>query len=301
MNKTPMVSVLMGAYNTRQSDLEVAMETILNQTFSDFEFVIINDGSTKQHVEDVILSFKDERIRYYKNETNIHIIASMNKGLKLCNGKYIARMDSDDFCDTTRLEKQVDFMEKHPEIGVLGTYFQRVFTGENRTFMPKLPKDIKLYQRYYRGCIANQTSMIRHSVLKENNIIYDKNCKFAEDHKMWADLSYVTDFAVLPEVLVYVRNHPDGVSLANYSIQCKLSKLINLDNTIRDFSNSSPYLYKILRKYVQNAPLTRQEFVDFKGFLSDVGDYLEQNITPPYNQGVKKHLLMGMNDFRVEL
>ena len=300
MNNEPMISVLMGVYNTRQSDLETSIETILNQTYSDFEFIIINDGSTN-NAEDVILSYKDDRIRYYKNETNMHIIASMNKGLKLCRGKYIARMDSDDFCDTTRLEKQVNFMESHPEIGVLGTYFQRVFTGENRTFMPLNPPDIKLYQRYVRGCIANQTSMIRHSVLTENNIIYDKNCKYAEDHKMWADLTYVTDFAVLPEVLVYVRNHPDGVSLANFAYQCKMSRLINLDNIIRDFSDSNKYLYGILKKFVQNTPLSRQEFVDFKDFLGDVGDYLEKQITPPFNQDVKSRLLRIMNDFKVEL
>ena len=102
----PIVSVLMSVYNARADELRQAIESILNQTYKNFEFIIINDGSTND-TEDVILSYEDKRIRYVKNEVNLKIIASLNKGLKLCRGKYIARLDADDYSAPTRLEKQV--------------------------------------------------------------------------------------------------------------------------------------------------------------------------------------------------
>lgn len=114
----PVVSVLMSVYNARPDELRQSIESILNQTFKDFEFIIINDGSTNE-TKEVILSYEDERIRYVENETNLKIITSLNKGLKLCRGKYIARLDSDDYSAPTRLEKQVKYMEEHPNVGGL--------------------------------------------------------------------------------------------------------------------------------------------------------------------------------------
>ena len=97
----------MAVYNGEKYLCE-AIESMLNQTYTNFEFLIINDGSTDT-TEEIILSYKDERIRYIKNEQNLKLIASLNKGLVLANGKYIARMDADDISMLERLEKQVDF------------------------------------------------------------------------------------------------------------------------------------------------------------------------------------------------
>ena len=119
----PRVSVLMSVYNTEEDFLRDAIKSILNQTFTDFEFLIINDGS-KNNAEEVILSFNDDRIKYILNEKNLGLIDSLNKGLSLAQGEYIARFDSDDISSNKRLEKQVEFMDKNPNVGLLGTQYE---------------------------------------------------------------------------------------------------------------------------------------------------------------------------------
>ncbi len=105
--------------------LKEAIESILNQTFTDFEFLIINDGSIDKS-EKVIKSYSDKRIRYYKNSKNLGLAASLNKGVGLSKAKYLARMDGDDVSYPNRLEKQVNFMDVNPEIDVCGTWVKHL-------------------------------------------------------------------------------------------------------------------------------------------------------------------------------
>ena len=285
----PIVSVLMSVYNARADELRQAIESILNQTYKNFEFIIINDGSTND-TEDVILSYEDKRIRYVKNEVNLKIIASLNKGLKLCRGKYIARLDADDYSAPTRLEKQVQYMEEHPNVGGLGTFFKRLHTGEEIQ-LPTEPEDVNLLSRYVRGCISNPSGMIRRSVLVENNLEYDKNCLHAEDFKFWADMTYYCDLAVIPEVLTFIRSHEDGVSRSNKAWQDKMVAIVLLDNMIRDFECDKNYMYSILTKYVKSVPLTRKEFEDFKSHLENVITYVAIRVNFPHNFIVKPYIL----------
>ena len=285
----PIVSVLMSVYNARADELRQAIESILNQTYKNFEFIIINDGSTND-TEDVILSYQNKRIRYVKNEVNLKIIASLNKGLKLCRGKYIARLDADDYSAPTRLEKQVQYMEEHPNVGGLGTFFKRLHTGEEIQ-LPTEPEDVNLLSRYVRGCISNPSGMIRRSVLVENNLEYDKNCLHAEDFKFWADLTYYCDLAVIPEVLTFIRSHEDGVSRSNKAWQDKMVAIVLLDNMIRDFECDKNYMYSILTKYVKSVPLTRKEFEDFKSHLENVITYVALRVNFPHNFIVKPYIL----------
>ena len=132
----PLVTVLMPVYNGEKY-LKEAIESILNQTFKDFEFLIINDGSTDNSVK-IIQSFNDLRIRLIHNESNIGLIKTLNKGLKLSNGKYIARMDCDDVSLPKRLSVQINFMEKHPEIGVCGSWVKII--GLEQKFINKYPQ-----------------------------------------------------------------------------------------------------------------------------------------------------------------
>ena len=165
----PKVSVLMSVYNTEENFLREAIKSILNQTYKDFEFLIINDGSTKNNTEQVILSFKDDRIRYIPNERNMGIIASCNKGFDLANGEYIARFDSDDIALPQRLEKEVEFLDKNPDYGLVGSYFE--------TFPKKrIVKGFTDYKKVREALLVNSnqfgqsTVMIRTSVLNSNNI-----------------------------------------------------------------------------------------------------------------------------------
>lgn len=293
----PLVSVLMSVYNARSEELRQSIDSILNQTFGNFEFIIINDGSTND-TEKVIQSYSDARIRYYKNETNLKIITSLNNGLKLCRGKYIARLDSDDYSGLTRLEKQVDYMEKHPNVGGLGTFFKRLHTGEEIK-LPTEPADVNILSKYVRGCISNPSGMIRKSVLDKNNLIYDKNCLHAEDFKLWADISYHADLAVVPEVLTFIRSHEDGVSRSNAQYQAKMVTLVLLDNMIRDFECDKKYLYSIFVKYIKGLAVTQKEFNDIKQHILFVANYVINKVSPEYKNIVLPHAFGLLNRFFV--
>ena len=112
----PKVSVLTPIYNTEPEHLRQAIESILNQTFTDFEFIILNDSPWNTEIEDIVLAYKDARIKYVKNDKNIGISKSRNKLLSLASGEYLAIFDHDDISLPTRLEKQVDFLDKNYKI-----------------------------------------------------------------------------------------------------------------------------------------------------------------------------------------
>ena len=116
----PKISVIMSIYNTRREYIIRAVDSILKQTFDDFEFIIVNDGS-EDFVRETIQTFSDKRIKYLENGKNIGLVRSLNRALELSSGEYIARMDSDDISLPQRFERQVEYMDKNPHVGVLGT------------------------------------------------------------------------------------------------------------------------------------------------------------------------------------
>jgi glycosyltransferase involved in cell wall biosynthesis len=135
ISRTPKVTVLMPTYNGAKV-LREAIDSILTQTFGDFEFHILNDGSLDKSV-DIIRSYADGRIRLEHNEGHLGLISTLNRGLDLARGGFIARMDWDDTSFPTRLEKQVYFMQVHPELGVCGTWIE--VKGKNN-YLLKYPQ-----------------------------------------------------------------------------------------------------------------------------------------------------------------
>lgn len=296
MKSRSKISVLMPVYNTKSSELRTAIESVLNQTFSDFEFLIINDCSTND-AEDVILSYKDERIKYYKNETNLKLISTLNKGFDLCRGEYIARLDSDDYSAPDRLEKQLKYMEEHSDVGLLGTLFE--FVPQADAFEVNVD-DIPKCIRYLPGCLLHSSAMIRRSVLTENKIYYNKNCVHAEDFKMWSDLSRVSKVAVLPEILTFYRQSPDGICASNQQWQNKMLRIIALDNMIMDFDCNEKLMSSILIKYVKNSPVTQDEFTALKKFLEKVANTLILQVSNPYKIRIANYTESILNHFTVK-
>ena len=127
---TPRVSVLTPVYNTNIEHLRQCIDSILNQTFTDFEFIILNDSPENTELESEILSYTDKRIKYYKNDTNIGISQSRNRLLQLAHGEYLAIFDHDDISVPERLAHQVEFLDKNPEIGVVGGWLQNFESNE---------------------------------------------------------------------------------------------------------------------------------------------------------------------------
>ena len=207
-----LISVVLPAYNV-QDTIGESIDSILSQTFTDFELIIINDGS-QDNTEEVIHAYSDKRIRYYRNEKNEGLIYTLNRGLDLAQGKYIARMDADDVSLPTRFEKQVKVMEESPNIVVCGTQIIPfgVDTAKRFSlFLPEESEDLKNLL-FIQTCFAHPTVMVRRQVLIDNEVRYDADYPHAEDYKMWIDLSLLGEFYNIQEPLLKYRLSDGQVS-----------------------------------------------------------------------------------------
>ncbi|AIF50652.1 glycosyltransferase [Pelosinus sp. UFO1] len=198
----PKVSVIMPVYNA-EDYLSQAIESILGQTFTDFEFIIIDDGSTDNSLN-IIKTYNDSRIILIRNETNLKLIASLNKGMNLANGKYIARMDADDISLPERLARQVEFMDQHPNVAVCGTWVE-LFGECEQSFwhFPDNP-DVAKCVLLFGCCIAHPSAMLRRTIL-ETGLCYSDLYPHAEDYGFWVQIAKKFDITSLPQVLLKYR------------------------------------------------------------------------------------------------
>lgn len=209
----PLVSIVLPVYNG-ENYLAQAIESLLNQSLQDFELIVINDCST-DGTEEVIHSFADPRIVYAKNERNMHLIPTLNKGLSLAKGKYIARMDHDDIALPDRLKKQVEHLEKHPEIMALGTLIER-FSDDGQSYLPKLPiepNDLAVSMLFFNP-ISHPSAMFRSMPVKQHGLHYNADIFNAEDYALWWEMLRFGKIANLPEVLLKYREHPNQITVA---------------------------------------------------------------------------------------
>jgi glycosyltransferase involved in cell wall biosynthesis len=185
-NKQPVISVIMPVYNSERF-LKEAIESILNQSFEDFEFIIINDGSTDSS-EAIILKFNDPRIIYFKNNTNIGVIKTRNIGIDHARGKYIAKMDSDDISLLDRFAVQYDYLENNPACAVLTTNIQLIDEKGNEIGFWEDDLNTKTYEEISTylpklNCIAQPAVMAKTEVLKKYKYNINQHC--AEDWDLW--------------------------------------------------------------------------------------------------------------------
>ena len=238
--KDPLVSVVMPAYNTEKYISE-AIESILNQTFKDFEFIIIDDGSTDKTWE-IIQSYaeKDKRIIPVKNEKNLKISRTLNKGIAMSKGKYIARMDADDWSYPSRLEKQVEFMERNTDVVVSGGYIVVCDETLSPVYVRKYPvtdKSIRSKMFIYNP-FAHPSVMFRTFPIKEEKCVYDHNLHGAEDYDLYFRLGKRGKFANLNDVILKYRISDNSVSYKGHVRQGLLTLYIR-------FKAVTKYGYKI--------------------------------------------------------
>lgn len=229
------VSVLMPAYNASEH-IKEAIDSILEQTFIEFEFLIIDDGSTDSTV-DIIKQFDDPRIKLIRNEGNKGLIYSLNYGLELAQGKYIARMDADDIALNTRFEKQVSFLENNPDISILGTAFIFLDTAYE-IHHPNYNEEIRI-KLLDDGAFAHPTVMMRRDVINLNSIRYNADYKYIEDYQFWVEAAIKNvKMANLDEVLLKYRQHPQQVSHQRYKEQEETKQRIKLEYLSHYFGES---------------------------------------------------------------
>lgn len=200
----PAISVLMPVYNAAPF-LREAVDSILSQNMKDFEFIIIDDGSTDGS-PDIIRGYADPRIRFVSNEANIGLAKSLNKGVQLCQGRYIARMDADDVADIRRLHVQFEFMESNPLCVVCGTAVIVAGEGGAPWRLGKTDSEIRAWM-LFDSPIVHPSAFIRRCVLTENGICYDENFRNSQDYDLWYRLSRYGCLANIDVPLLQYRIH----------------------------------------------------------------------------------------------
>ena len=218
--KNPKVSVIMPVYNA-QKYLKDAIESILNQTFTNFEFLIINDGSNDKS-KTIIESYNDSRIRLLNNKENCGLAKVRNKGISEAKAEYIAWLDADDTSHPLRLEKQVKLLDNHPEIGICGTWVKTIGTKPSHIWRyPTNPEFIRC-RMLFDDPLATSSIMLRKKLLVKNNLNFDLDFPPAEDYDLWERLSYFCKITNIPKILTHYRLHENQTSKIN-ALQQKTS------------------------------------------------------------------------------
>ena len=178
------LTVLMTTYNETQEVVKIAIESILKQTYRNFNFLIIIDNPNNKKVVEIVDKFskQDARITYVINENNLGLPLALNKGIKMVNTQYLARMDADDIADPKRLEKEIDFLKKHSQIGLVGTNVQYIDVNGNclykRGRIPSKTKQIEKIMRYV-NVFNHPTFMGKTEIFKDFEY---RNLRYAQDY-----------------------------------------------------------------------------------------------------------------------
>ncbi|MCS4166212.1 MULTISPECIES: glycosyltransferase family 2 protein [Sphingobacterium] len=197
-----LVSVIIPCYNAEKY-VEEAVRSIMKQTYLDLEIIVIDDCSTDRTNEILqSLSLEDSRIVFLKNETNLKLIKTLNLGISISKGKFIARMDADDISEPARLGEQVDFLTKNLDYGVVGTFGNII--KENR-IIGKFVKPITDWEikreLYFDSPFIHPSVMVRREIMEN----YDANFYQVEDYVLWVKLSKKTKFYNIPKALINYR------------------------------------------------------------------------------------------------
>ena len=282
----PKISVIMPAYNSEKYIAE-AIESILSQTFTDFEFIIIDDGSTDRTVE-IISRYNDSRIRFYQNENNMGVAATLNRGLDLATGEYIARMDSDDISLPDRFKKQIEYLEKRKEVAVCGTDLELFGVKYGKFIHSTSPKTLKV-DLLFDSPLAHPSVMMRKSQLKDVGLYYDVSYNGIEDYELWYRISKKYEIANIDQCLLRYRVHPAQVT-QNYSekkkkllLNFKILQMSDLDLSSNDIGFNEFYNYCL-----DNSNLSAEIITNLFAFL----DSIEHN-----NKKIKIYDIKTLNSY----
>lgn len=210
--KEPSVSVVLAVFNGGEL-LRSSIESILRQSFQDFELLVVDDGSSDV-TPDILRSYNDPRLRVLTNEKNLGLTRSLNRGLNEARGEFVARQDADDLSAPDRLEKQVGFLRAHPEIALLGSSAWRMnpagkITGPND--MP-VTHDVIRWASIVDSPFLHTAVMFRRELVIQQFHGYDEQFAICQDYDLWTRIAAVHRVANLPERLVSMREHPSSMT-----------------------------------------------------------------------------------------
>jgi hypothetical protein len=209
----PRVSVVLAVHNGERY-LREAIDSILHQRFGDFEFLIVDDGSTDASGA-IVRSYSDARIRLLESPSNLGLTRSLNQALAAARGHYIARQDADDISEPDRLEQQVAFLDRHAHVALLGTSFRLI--DPNGTIVARVPlpvDDIDLRWEMFFSCpFVHGSVMWRHALVRDHVGAYNESFAYAQDNELWFRIASRFAVANLGAFLVRYRDHPNSMTM----------------------------------------------------------------------------------------
>ncbi len=208
----PRVTVLMAVYNGARHVAE-ALRSILGQTFEDFEFLVVNDGSTDE-TREIVQAHPDPRIRLIDNPCNLGLTRSLNRGLAAARGELIARQDADDISEPRRLARQVAFLDAHPDVALLGTWYRKI-AADGRLRHGRRPPcgwtELRWALLFYCPLVHSSVMFRRRAVLQRVGS-YDETFEYAQDYDLWQRVAAQLRAVNLAQPLVRLRIHPDSMT-----------------------------------------------------------------------------------------
>ncbi len=288
MKKSPVkVSVLTPLFDTDPVFLKEMIDSILNQTYKNFEFILLNDSPWNKNIRELVETYSDPRIIFIENKENIGISASRNELLKFSKGEYLAIFDHDDISCPNRLEKQVEFLDRNKDIGVVGCFTKRI-PEDVVTIYPIENLSIKC--ELLNSCAIPHTgAMIRKSILEENNLMWEEEFSPAEDYMLWVRLIEKTMFYNIPEVLVHYRNYSDNTTAK------KNKKMCDRDAIIRSIALKE---YPFFKTPASNGIAYKRWFLLF-GFIPFIKVKSKHNLKNFYLFGFLK--IFSLKDFNKKI
>lgn len=240
-----LVSIVMAVHNEQESYLRTAFASMYNQTYADWEMIVIDDGSDDicQAILHDLCNDK-EQVRVIRNENNLGLTKSLNRGLSSAKGEFIARMDADDISMPERLAKQVEFLANHPDVDIVGTGVVS-FGNENIFMSPAFGYDNNQAQcdLFFSSTLCHPSVMMRKSFLDSHHLQYDENVRKGQDYDLWERCSVYGKLAVMNDVLLFYRTHAKQITSTNRTdqntsaemIQRRRLKRLGIEVTAREF------------------------------------------------------------------
>jgi len=227
---SPLISVVMSVYNGEKY-LSQSIESILTQTVKEYEFIIINDGSTDNSL-DILFRFQKQDSRIIiVNQENLGLTKSLNRGFELSKGKYIARQDADDISLPERFSKQIVYFSRNQTIGVLGTNVYRIKDDSSIIGLDKMKsnyKDIKNTLKI-RNALSHGSVMLNKDMLG-TEIFYNEYFKYSQDYELWSRISKKVEIYNLKDFLYMFREHNDSISTQKFFPQLLFTALVIYKN-----------------------------------------------------------------------
>lgn len=306
----PKVTVLMPTYNVAPW-VEEAIRSVLDQTYRDFELLIVDDASTDDTLARV-RAIDDPRVRIASFPDNVGLAENLNRGLDLIDTEYFARMDGDDIALPQWLQREVEYLEAHPEVGVCGGGGQRFGTSQSLIRFPEQHDDIAANMLFECTIIV---PTVRMSVVRQHGLRYRADAFPAEDYRFWADCLRVTQLHNIPDTLFRYRMHASQIcSSRRQEQESKVAevRLYMLDWLSPDFTNEEKEYY--MGQFRDKEIVSEQDYKQRKSFTNkiiernrSIGHFEERSLRQQFdkyltlilqNSIVQQYFKEGYSSFR---